>query len=92
MLEVIHKLYLQKIGVGTNIGMDYWNGTLDWTTGLSYFYSTFSKKLGKNFNCNKDNICLLQYLQQCQELYYSGLIIRVIYVCVRVQLVQHVSP
>ena len=23
--------------VGTNSGMDYWNGTLDWTTGLSYF-------------------------------------------------------
>ena len=25
------------IGVGTNSGMDYWNGTLDWTTGLNYF-------------------------------------------------------
>ena len=24
-------------GVGTNSGMDYWNGPLDWTTGLSYF-------------------------------------------------------
>ena len=23
--------------VGTNSGMDYWNGILDWTTGLSYF-------------------------------------------------------
>ena len=23
--------------VGTNTGMDYWNGTLDWTTGLSCF-------------------------------------------------------
>ena len=23
-------------GVGTNSGMDYWNGTLDWSTGLSY--------------------------------------------------------
>ena len=23
--------------VGTNSGMDYWNGTLDWTTGLTYF-------------------------------------------------------
>ena len=23
--------------VSTNSGMDYWNGTLDWTTGLSYF-------------------------------------------------------
>ena len=23
--------------VGTNSGMEYWNGTLDWTTGLSYF-------------------------------------------------------
>ena len=23
--------------VGTNSGMDYWNGTLDWTTGLCYF-------------------------------------------------------
>ena len=28
---------LQGCGVGTNSGMDYWNGTLDWTTGLSYF-------------------------------------------------------
>ena len=25
------------IRVGTNSGMDYWNGTLDWTTGLCYF-------------------------------------------------------
>ena len=24
-------------GVGTNSGMDYWNGTLDWTTGLSCY-------------------------------------------------------
>ena len=24
-------------GVGTNSGIDYWNGTLDWTIGLSYF-------------------------------------------------------
>ena len=23
--------------VGANSGIDYWNGTLDWTTGLSYF-------------------------------------------------------
>ena len=23
--------------VGTNSGMDYWNGKLDWTTGLTYF-------------------------------------------------------
>ena len=23
--------------VGTNSGMDYWNETLDWTNGLSYF-------------------------------------------------------
>ena len=23
--------------VGTNSGLDYWNGTLDWTTGLNYF-------------------------------------------------------
>ena len=26
-----------KFRVGTNSGMDYWNGILDWTTGLSYF-------------------------------------------------------
>ena len=25
------------VGVGTNSGMDYWNGTLNWTTGLNYF-------------------------------------------------------
>ena len=30
-----HDIYL--CGVGTNSGMDYWNGTLDWTTGLNYF-------------------------------------------------------
>ena len=29
--------------VGTNSGMDYWNGALDWTTELSYipFWTTF---------------------------------------------------
>ena len=26
------------IRVGTNSGMDYWNGTVDWTIGLSYFH------------------------------------------------------
>ena len=35
----LYSAYLVFItcGVGTNSGMDYWNGTLDWTTGLSYF-------------------------------------------------------
>ena len=27
--------------VGTNSGMDYWNGTLDWTTGLDYWTELF---------------------------------------------------
>ena len=25
-----------QLGVSTNSGMDYWNGTLDWTTGMSF--------------------------------------------------------
>ena len=36
--------------VGTNSGMDYWNGTLDWTTGLDYWTELFSF-LGK-FLCS----------------------------------------
>ena len=26
-----------KIRVGTNSGIDYWNGTLNWTTGTNHF-------------------------------------------------------
>ena len=61
--------------VGTNSGMDYWNGTLDWTTGLSYF--PFLDKFLNSFleahtfydlqvylatmdDCNNENSCLLQ--------------------------------
>ena len=36
-LDLPHYTCGVTIGVGTNSGMDYWNGTLDWTTGLSYF-------------------------------------------------------
>jgi len=25
-------------GEGTNIGLDYWNGLLDWNNGLTYFW------------------------------------------------------
>ena len=34
-VDCMEKLLLLR--VGTNSGMDYWNGPLDWTTGLSYF-------------------------------------------------------
>ena len=79
----------------------HWNGLLERNTGLDYqtelfsFFGqvsvifkrilTFSYKLGSNFNCNNDNICLLQYFQQCinQELCYSHLKIRAIYVYVQ---------
>ena len=30
-------MHIRLDWVGTNSGMDYWNGTLDWTAGLSYF-------------------------------------------------------
>ena len=33
----IWAFYCLPIRVGINSGMDYWNGTLDWTTGLSYY-------------------------------------------------------
>ena len=59
--------------VGTNSGMDYWNGTLDWTTGLSYvpflnkFFNLFLeahifkiyKYLGTMDDCDNDNSWLL---------------------------------
>ena len=52
------------VGVGTNSGMDYWNGTLDWTTGLSYFsffdrfmciFLHFSKYLATMDDSSNDN-------------------------------------
>ena len=50
--------------VGTNSGMDYWNGTLDWTTGLSYnpflgqvtvFIATFLTYLATMDDCSNSN-------------------------------------
>ena len=32
-----HEKYPINVWVGTNSGMDYWNGILDWTIGLSHF-------------------------------------------------------
>ena len=63
-----------QIRVGTNSGMDYRNGTLDWTTGLSYFpfmdkflnsfleayFFMIYKYLATMDECNNDNHCLLQ--------------------------------
>ena len=60
---------MHTVRVGTNSGMDYWNGTLDWTTRLSYFpfrdkflclFLHFSKYLATMDNCSNDNHCLLQ--------------------------------
>ena len=36
-LLTINDIVPGLLGVGINSGMDYWNGTLDWTTGLNYF-------------------------------------------------------
>ena len=56
--------YSYVAGVGTNSGMDYWNGTLDWTTGLSYFsfldrfmciFLHFSKYLATMDDISNDN-------------------------------------
>jgi len=27
---------------GTNTGLDYWNGLLDWTTGMAFFWFLFN--------------------------------------------------
>ena len=37
MFVVGDKQVIPHSQVSTNSGMDYWNGTLDWTTGMRYF-------------------------------------------------------
>ena len=43
VLEVNFDVNVILLGqVSTNSGMNYWNGTLDWTTGLDYWTESFS--------------------------------------------------
>ena len=36
-LNMVYKLNYVPQRVGTNSGLDYWNGTLDWTTGMEHW-------------------------------------------------------